>query len=150
MAITSARLARVRATLLGATVRRLQARHQREAQSTLQAMITEHVARQAVRLQANMEAWKQRCAATEARTRMQAVLTSAKVRRAVRTALSGQGSQARDTATGGCGAAKAAWGLYYTSHKGKRCEKVQGAGTSGQPTGICATEHTDTLGSYAS
>ena len=40
MAITSARLARVRATLLGATVRRLQARLRQAAQSTLRSMIS--------------------------------------------------------------------------------------------------------------
>ena len=50
MAITGARLARMRATLRGATVQRLRARQQREAQDTLQEMVTGHVARHAVRL----------------------------------------------------------------------------------------------------
>ena len=56
VAATSARLARVRATLLGATVRRSRAHLQRAARNTLQAMVAGHAARQAAEFQASMAA----------------------------------------------------------------------------------------------
>ena len=84
MAATGARLARMRATLLGATARRARACVQQGARSTLQALVTGCAARQAAKLQASMAAWRQRCAEAEARSQLRAVLTSARVRQAVR------------------------------------------------------------------
>ena len=58
MAIVGAGLARLRAAMLGATVRRLRARQVWEACSVLQAVVMGRTARQAMRLQAAMEAWR--------------------------------------------------------------------------------------------
>ena len=84
MAATGARLARMRAALLGATVRRARACVQQGARSILQALVAGYAARQAAKLQASMAAWRQRCAAAEAHSRLRAVLTSARVRQEVR------------------------------------------------------------------
>ena len=94
MAATGARLARMRATLLGATVRRARACVKQGAHSTLQALVTGYVARQAAKLQVSMAAWRQRCAAAEARSQLRAVLTSARVRQEVRVL---QDQETRDT-----------------------------------------------------
>ena len=84
MATTGARLARMRATLLGATVRRSRAQLHQAARSALQALVAGHAARQAAKLQASMAAWRQHCASAEARSKLRAVLTSARARQAIR------------------------------------------------------------------